>query len=135
MENERDYSWVDEVSERSYQQGLRHGAAKEKEAGHWNIPEAKPEHLEYILAVAEPYDRKSRRYCRRHGLKYCRIDGLFIDGERVTSFFTDEEREDWDGAYPDCILVNEKMAVGWGNVVLWLSAGLPEWFSMKREEE
>ena len=127
--SDRDYGWYDQAWERGYQQGIQDGAKKEKNAGVWHIPGIIPEHTEPILAVVEPYDRGSRRYCRKNGLKYVRISGVYLSGDALAADFGDDP-----GEWADQVVVDPRHTVPWNSVVLWMSAELPEWFSMTEDE-
>lgn len=135
-DNERNYSWYDRVYQRAYQKGYEDGAEDNKIVSPWNISKNKPKHEEIIVALVKPYDWRTKRFCKKHGLKYCRVEGMFIDGEVVTSYFCEEEREDWKNPeYPSAILLSQHKAVEWDHAVIWLSAELPEGFETKAEEK
>ena len=121
---------MQEAYDRGYAEGFRRGAESEKNAGIWNLPEVKPKHEEIIVAIARPYNRKTRSYCKKHGLSYCRVEGMFLDGNTIKSFFTEEKLGGCDDDFPDAILITKHKAVAFENVVLWISNELPEGFPL-----
>ena len=118
----------EQAFERGLARGREEGAADEKSAGVWHIPEIRPKHTESIIAVMKPYNWGSRRYCRKNGLKYVRVSGVFLNGDELAIELGDDP-----GEYSDLVIVDARHAVEWDNVVLWTSAELPEWFDMREE--
>lgn len=127
---------IKEAYDRGYDDGFRRGAESEKKAGLWHVPEARPQHDEWIVALAKPYDRKTQRYCKKHGISFLRIEGLYIDGETIRRYISAEESDEYDEEeFPDAILVSKRTAVAWENVILWISAELPEGFALTEDND
>ena len=119
-----------ESYEQGYADGMRDGAGKNRNAAPWNLPDARPKHMELIGAVVTPYDRKTARYCRKRGLRYCKVDGMYLDGAVLGAEYENEDGEE----IPDMILVSPRDAVVWENAVLWISEKFPEGFSLTEEQ-
>lgn len=120
----------DEAFNRGVAVGRKEGAEDEKNAGIWHIPDIRLKHQEAILTLMKPYNWSTRRFCRKYGLKYVRILGVYLSGEAIAAEFGEDP-----GECPDAVVVDSRNAVEWGLVALWTSAELPEWFSLMEGED
>lgn len=126
-------SRIDESFERGYAQGYRHGIADRPKLANWNLPETKPNEEEVVCAVVVPYDRKTACRCRRLGISWFPITGVFMGRETVRKTCGIGAEIDSD-EIPDLLFISKKDAVCWDNVRLWLSEEVPEWFLEKEGE-
>ena len=100
----------------------------------WNLPEAKPNEEEVVCAVVEPYDRKTARRCRKLGISWFTITGVFMGRDTVRKILgigAETPAEE----IPDLLFISGKEAVDWDYVRLWLSEEVPEWFLERERKE
>ena len=128
--NDYDFDRYKAANERGYQQGYRYGAEDERKAGEWHIPAVRPKHGENIIAVVLPYSWRTRRYCRKNGLKYLKVSGVFASGDGLAADIGDDPGEWTDMFLPDA---HTMLTWDWA-VKLWISAELPEWFDMREDD-
>ncbi len=131
--SENKWSFVDDARESGYQQGYRHGVEDQKNAALWNLPEVRPNHLEEIMAYVLPWNWRTRRMCRRMGIKWLRVNGIFLDGEAMLHEVEDSAWGFVTNNAPDFLMIGKRSALVWDDVKLWQTAEPPAW--MKEEEE
>lgn len=130
---ELDFSRIDDAFNRGYNQGYRHGAEFQKQLKEWYLPVVLPKHLESIVILVKPYDKKTLKYCKKNNVQWIKYNGIFLDGETIynecdtNDSYTKEK-------YPDMVLFSTKEGLTWDMVSLWTSVEVPEWF-FKQEEE
>lgn len=126
-------SRIDEAWERGYACGLRDGLNDRPKLANWNLPETKPNEDEVVCAVVEPYDRKTERRCRKMGVSWFAITGVFMGRDtvrKISGIGAEVPSEE----IPDLLFISKREAVDWGYVRLWLSEEVPEWF-LERERK
>ena len=134
--NENDMSAFDQAFDCGYKQGYRHGAADEKRAEIWHLPQVPPADGELVQAAVLPYNWRTRRRCRRNGIRWIMTNGIFLSG-RVVWEDNHEPDEAWDEEeWPDALIITPKVVIGWKDaVLLWHSAEVPKWFVEKYKGE
>lgn len=135
MSAENEMSVFDQAFDRGYKQGYRHGAADEKNADAWHVPEITPKHEEMVQVLVRPYSWKSARWCRKRKINWIQINGIFLSGEELAKDMAGPDDDLVENEVPDVVLISKHDAVDWSLVLLWTSAEVPEWFREKYKGE
>ncbi len=129
-----DFKQIDEAYNRGYNQGYKHGIEDQQKIKEWKLPQIKPNHLESIVILVKPYNKKTKKYCQKNNIKYIKYDVVFVKGKDLyNDCNTDEPYSEEE--YPDMALINNKTGILWNFVELWTSIEIPKWFLDKTEDE
>lgn len=125
---------IDEAFDRGRKMGLMEGATKNKNLAPWNLPATRPKDGEDIFAIVKPFDWKSRRMAKKHGLDYVMLTGFFVDANEIMK---DEDPicdEDGNELDFDVVVISKKKCIDWSIVAAWMSVTPPDWIYHKEED-
>lgn len=129
-----DFKQIDEAYNRGYNQGYRHGAEDKSQIKEWNFPTKRPNHLESIIVLVKPYNKKTKKYCEKNNIQWIKYDAVYIDGKTL---YKDCDTDDAysEEEYPDMALFKKDEGILWNFVELWTSIEIPQWFINQMKEE
>lgn len=129
-----DFKQIDEAYNRGYNQGYQHGVQDQKQLKQWNLPDSFPNHLESIIVLVRPYDKKTIKYCKKNDVNWIKYNAVYIDGQELYKECNTNEPYSKE-AFPNMALFTEKQGVAWDIVELWTSVEIPEWFLNQKKED
>ena len=128
-----DFKQIDEAYNRGYNQGYQHALQDQKNLKQWNLPIKLPQHLESIIVLVKPYNKKTIKYCKKNKVNWIKYNAVYIDGQTLyKECITDKPYSKYD--FPNMALFTEKQGITWDLVQLWTSIEIPDWFMNQQKE-
>lgn len=128
-----DFKQIDEAYNRGYNQGYQHALQDQKQLKQWHFQQELPQHLESIIILVRPYDKKTIKYCKKNNVDWIKYNAVYIDGKTLyNKCKTDKEYS--EDEFPNMALFTEKEGITWNLVQLWTSVEIPDWFLNQQKE-
>lgn len=129
-----DFKQIDEAYNRGYNQGYQHALEDKKQLKEWNSPIITPQHLESIIILVKPYNKKTIKYCKKNNIQWLKYNAVYMDGKILYKECNTTEPYSAE-TFPNIALFNQKEGVIWDQVLLWTSVEIPEWFLNQKKED
>lgn len=127
-----DFKQIDEAYNRGYNQGYEHALRDKERLKEWNPPEKFPQHLESIIVLVKPYNKKTIKYCKKNNVNWIKYNAVYLDGKTLYKDCNINEPYSKE-LYPNMALFTEKEGITWDQVLLWTSVEIPKWFLNQEE--
>lgn len=129
-----DFKQIDEAYNRGYEKGYQHALEDKQQLKEWNSPIIIPKHLESIIILVRPYNKKTIKYCKKNNVQWIKYNAVYIDGQELYKECNTNEPYSAE-AFPNMALFTEKEGIVWDQVLLWTSVEIPEWFLNQKKED